>query len=202
MTNSTLTEQLIVAFQSLPGIGPKSAQRMAYHLLVRDRKSATRLADALALAVEKVGHCQLCRNLTENDLCPICASTKRDRSVLCVVENAADVQALENSTNYEGLYFVLMGHLSPLDGIGPNEIGMDLLVSRFRDESIREVILATNSTVEGEITANFISDMANKFDIKTTRIAHGVPMGGELEFVDGGTLRHALNSRVDVSADE
>lgn len=174
---------------------------MAYQLLVRDRDSAVRLANALLQAAEKVGHCQSCRNLTEEPLCPICASPKRDRSMLCVVENAADVQAIEQSTNYDGLYFVLMGHLSPLDGIGPNEIGMELLVNRFKSEPIEEVILATNTTVEGEITADFISDMARKHGVKTSRIAHGVPMGGELEFVDGGTLRHAINSRTEVGTD-
>lgn len=192
---SPLINRLIEDLRCLPGVGPKSAQRMAFHLLERDRDGAQRLAASLSEAAERVGHCQQCRTLSETDICPLCANSSRDRSQLCVVESPADVRAIEQATHYKGRYFVLMGHLSPLDGIGPSEIGLDQLESRLNDGDIKEVILATNPTVEGEATAHYISEMVKKHDITSTRIAHGVPIGGELEYVDGGTLSHAFTGR-------
>jgi recombination protein RecR len=187
--------RLIEALRCLPGVGPKSAQRMAYQLLERDREGALVLAGALQEAVEKVGHCSRCRTFSEGELCPICASSQRDQGVICVVESPADVEALEQSTGFRGRYFVLMGHLSPLDGIGPDEIGLDLLAQQLDEGGVTEVILATNPTVEGEATAHYLSEMVRARDIRVTRIAHGVPLGGELEYVDGGTLSHAFNGR-------
>ena len=182
----------------MPGVGQKSAQRMAYHLLERDREGALLLSAALKDAVEKIGHCKLCRTFTENEYCDICASVSRDKSQLCIVETPADVMALEHATDYRGLYFVLMGHLSPLDGIGPNEIGLDILEQRLSKKDISEIILATNTTVEGEATAHYIAEMAGQTGIRVTRIAHGVPIGGELEFVNGSTLSHAFQGRRDI----
>jgi recombination protein RecR len=187
--------RLIEALRCLPGVGPKSAQRMAYQLLERDREGALVLAGALQEAVEKVGHCSRCRTFSEGELCPICASSQREQGVICVVESPADVEALEQSTGFRGRYFVLMGHLSPLDGIGPDEIGLDLLAQQLDEGGVTEVILATNPTVEGEATAHYLSEMVRARDIRVTRIAHGVPLGGELEYVDGGTLSHAFNGR-------
>lgn len=198
MSHSPLIGRLIEALRCLPGVGPKSAQRMAYHLLERNRDGARRLAEALVEAVEKVGHCRDCRTLTEAGVCPVCSSPRRDRSLLCVVESPADVQALEQSTGYQGLYFVLLGHLSPLDGIGPEDIGLDRLAARLDAGEVQEVILATNPTVEGEATAHYISEMVHSRGIRATRIAHGVPLGGELEYVDGGTLSHAFHGRREV----
>jgi recombination protein RecR len=195
MNYSPLVSRLVDALRCLPGVGPKSAQRMAFHLLERDRDGASALADALLQAVEKVGHCESCRMLTEEARCWICKGRSRDASMLCVVETPADVMAVEQSAGYSGLYFVLMGHLSPLDGVGPDQLGIDLLERRLDDGSVKEVILATNPTVEGEATAHYISELANQRGIRSTRIAHGVPVGGELEFVDGGTLSHALAGR-------
>ena len=196
--SSPLITRLVEALRCLPGVGPKSAQRMAYHLLERDRGGALTLAAALTEAMEKVGHCKSCRTLSENDHCPICSSDKRDATILCVVESPTDVEALEHSTGYQGRYFVLMGHLSPLDGIGPEDIGLDLLSQRLDKGNITEVILATNPTVEGEATAHYISDMVHSRGMRVTRIAHGVPLGGELEYVDGGTLSHAFHGRREV----
>ncbi len=196
--STPLISRLVEALRCLPGVGPKSAQRMAYHLLERDRGGALDLAAALTEAMEKVGHCSSCRTLSENDLCPICCSDKRDATLLCVVESPTDVEALEHSTGFQGRYFVLMGHLSPLDGIGPEDIGLDLLSRRLDEGNIAEVILATNPTVEGEATAHYISDMVHNRGMKVTRIAHGVPLGGELEYVDGGTLSHAFHGRREV----
>lgn len=198
MSHSPLIGRLIEALRVLPGVGPKSAQRMAYHLLERNRDGAQRLAEALNEAVERIGHCRDCRTLTEADVCAICASARRDRSLLCVVETPTDVQALEQSTGYQGVYFVLLGHLSPLDGIGPQDIGLDQLAARLDQGEVKEVILATNPTVEGEATAHYIGEMAHARGIRATRIAHGVPLGGELEYVDGGTLSHAFHGRRDV----
>jgi len=195
MKESSLIGELIDALRCLPGVGPKSAQRMAYHLLERDREGAKRLSYRLAEAADQVGHCASCRTLTEHEVCGLCASQRRDRSVLCVVEMPTDVSAIEHSNVYSGLYFVLMGHLSPLDGIGPNEIGLNLLQERLAIGEVKEVILATNSTVEGEATAHYIGQIAHQHDVKVSRIARGVPMGGELEYVDGGTLSHAMASR-------
>jgi len=188
-------ERLMEALRCLPGVGPKSAQRMAYHLLERDREGGRRLADALVDAMEHVGHCRQCRTFSEEDLCPLCANERRDRSLLCVVESPADVLALEQATGFGGLYFVLMGHLSPLDGIGPDELGLDALTARLDGGEVKEIILATNPTVEGEATAHYIGEMARERGIRATRLAHGVPLGGELEYVDGGTLSHAFIGR-------
>lgn len=193
--DGSLIGELMQALRCLPGVGPKSAQRITYHLLQRNRDGARRLARALAAAAEHVGHCQLCRNFTERELCALCASAQRDRSQLCVVESPADVFALEQATGYRGLYFVLMGHLSPLDGIGPTELGLDRLGARLDGGEVGEVILATNPTVEGEATAHYIGEMVHARGIKASRIAHGVPLGGELEYIDGGTLSHALAGR-------
>ena len=195
MAASPLLSQLMAALRCLPGVGPKSAQRMALHLLERDREGAGRLVDALRLALERIGHCRLCRNLSESELCALCANPRRDRSLLCVVETPADVLALEQATGFQGLYFVLMGHLSPLDGIGPAELGLDELDVRLDAGAVSEVILATNPTVEGEATAAYIAALAQERGIRATRIAHGVPLGGELEYVDGGTLAHAFAGR-------
>ena len=195
MSGSPLVNKLIEALRCLPGVGPKSAQRMAYHLLEREREAAEHLSEVLVKAVKEVGHCQQCRSLSEQTVCDLCASHNRDRSVLCIVESPADVQVLEQSTDYKGLYFVLMGHLSPLDGIGPEEIGLDLLAKRLNEGEVKEVILATNFTVEGEATAHYISEMVNSRGITATRIAHGVPVGGELEYVNSSTLSRAFSSR-------
>ncbi|MCG3168744.1 MAG: Recombination protein RecR [Pseudomonadales bacterium] len=190
-----LIDQVMEAFQCLPGIGPRSAQRMTLHLLERDRAGGAHLAQALARALERVGRCERCRNLSETPLCPICASARRDATTLCVVETPADVLAIEQAGGYAGRYFVLLGRLSPIDGIGPEELGLEQLIRRVRDEGIREVILATNPTVEGEATAYFITERLREPGVTVTRIAHGVPLGGELEYVDGGTLLHALQGR-------
>lgn len=192
---SPLIDELMASLRCLPGVGPKSAQRMALHLLERDRTGAERLAQSLHRAVEGVGRCQRCRTLTEQSLCGICANSRRDNSLLCVVETPGDVLAIEQAGTYQGKYFVLLGHLSPIDGIGPEDIGVDQLINLLQQESIHEVILATNPTVEGEATAYYISERAKNLNVTVSRIAHGVPLGGELEFIDGGTLAHAFSSR-------
>lgn len=197
MAASPLLNQLMTALRCLPGVGPKTAQRMALHLLERDRIGAERLAEALQTALERIGHCRLCRDLSETELCALCASPRRDASQLCVIETPADVLAVEQATGFQGRYFVLMGHLSPLDGIGPAELGLDVLEARLAEGEIREIILATNPTVEGEATAYYIGELARERGIRATRIAHGVPLGGELESVDGGTLAHAFAGRRD-----
>ena len=195
---SPLIDQLIVALRKLPGVGPKTAQRMALHLLEKDNEGALFIAESLRLAVDKVGRCRSCRNLSEQDLCSICSNPRRDDSVLCVVESPGDVIALEQSGIFSGKYFVLHGRLSPIDGVGPKDIGLDILSQRFAEGGISEVIIATNPTVEGEATSHFISDKAKAVGLKVTRIAHGVPIGGELEYIDGGTLAHALSSRREI----
>jgi recombination protein RecR len=187
--------RLIEALRVLPGVGPKSAQRMAFHLLERNRDGGRALARALEEATANVVHCRRCRMLTDGDLCEICAAPRRDAATLCIVESPADVVAVEQSGGYGGRYFVLMGHLSPLDGIGPEQLGLDRLEALLGEGEVREVILATNPTVEGEATAHFIGEMVTRRGIRATRIAHGVPVGGELEYVDGGTLAHALAGR-------
>jgi recombination protein RecR len=192
---SPLIDELMASLRCLPGVGPKSAQRMALHLLERDRVGAERLAASLQKAVAGVGRCQRCRTLTEQTLCGICANNRRDNTMLCVVETPGDVLAIEQAGTYQGKYFVLLGHLSPIDGIGPDDIGVDQLIKLLQDESIHEVILATNPTVEGEATAYYISERARHLNVTVSRIAHGVPLGGELEFIDGGTLAHAFSSR-------
>ncbi len=195
MKFSPAIEELIEALRCLPGVGPKSAQRMTLHLLERDRAGAESLADALAAAVNKVEHCQRCRNLTELDVCEICIDPRRDGKTICVVETPADVLAVEMSGSFRGVYYVLMGHLSPIDGIGPQEIGLDLFHQRVVEEGIAEVILATNPTVEGEATAYYLTDLLQAEDVRLSRIAHGVPLAGELEYVDGSTLAHAFSGR-------
>ncbi len=192
---SPLVEQLIQALRRLPGVGPKGAQRMALHLLERDRDGARRLAAALVEAAARVARCRHCRALTEAEECALCASPRRDPRLLCVVDTAADLIAIEASGSYRGRYFVLHGRLSPLDGLGPAELGIDQLLRRLAAEPVEELILATNLTVEGEATAQFISEHAAALGVAVSRIAHGVPLGGELEFVDGGTLSHAFASR-------
>jgi recombination protein RecR len=192
-----LLDELIEALRCLPGVGPKSAQRMALHLLERDRPGGERLAKVLHEAVQHIGHCQVCRTLTEHDLCRMCADTGRQRDVLCVVESPADVLAVEQATGFRGQYHVLLGHLSPLDGIGPEELGLDRLEARMDEGEIRELILATSTTAEGEVTAHYIGELARARGIRSTRIAHGVPLGGELEYVDRGTLSHAFEGRRD-----
>ncbi len=194
-------QQLLSALRCLPGVGPKSAQRMAFHLLDRDRERADELAQALQSALDEVGHCQSCRMFAEQALCPVCADQKRDTGILCVVETPADVIAVDESASFRGRYFVLMGRLSPLDGIGPQELGLDLLDSRLAEEHIGELILATSATVEGEATASYIASLAAKRGIRATRIAHGVPMGGELEYVDSSTLTLAISARTNIETD-
>ncbi len=195
MNFSPAIEELIQALRCLPGVGPKSAQRMTLHLLERDRAGADNLAAALLDAINKVDHCQRCRNFTELDICEICIDPRRDASIICVVETPADVLAVEMSGSFKGIYFVLMGHLSPIDGIGPEEIGLDRFHRRVVEEGVSEVILATNPTVEGEATAYYLIDLLQGDGIKVSRIAHGVPLGGELEYVDGSTLAHAFSGR-------
>lgn len=187
--------QLIQALRCLPGVGPKTAQRMAFHLLLRNREGARVLAQQLLAAVEQIGYCQECHNLSESPLCSLCASPARDRSQLCVVEMPTDVYAIDQAGCYRGLFFVLNGRLSPLDGIGPAELGMAVLEQRLASGEIQEVVLATNTTVEGEATAHYIGEMAQQHGIRSTRIAYGVPLGGELEFVDGATLSLAFSGR-------
>ena len=187
--------RLIEALRCLPGVGPKSAQRMAFHLLERDRDGAREIAASVVGAIDKLGHCKRCRMFAEGESCPVCASASRDRGLLCVVESPADVVAIEQSGGYRGCYFVLMGHLSPLDGVGPAEIGIEAFERLLGEGEVREVILATNPTVEGEATAHFLGEVVTRRGIRASRIAHGVPVGGELEYVDGGTLAHALAGR-------
>lgn len=198
MNFSPLIQNLITALRFLPGVGPKSAQRMVFHLLERDREGGQELARALIDAIQKVGHCEVCRILSEDPICRLCNNKMRDQSLLCVVETPADVMAIEQTGGFQGLYFVLMGHLSPLDGIGPEDIGIDLFRARLSEGMIREIILATNPTVEGEATAHYLAQIVKKQGIHVTRIAHGVPLGGELEYIDGGTLMRALSARLTV----
>jgi len=198
MPFSPLLQRLMDALRCLPGVGPKSAQRMAFHLLERNREGALALASALTSAAEGIRHCERCRMLTDAKLCEICANVRRDPATVCVVETPADVYAIENATGFRGQYFVLMGHLSPLDGIGPDELGLGQLQARLDEGGVMELILATNPTVEGEATAHYLAELARHRGIRATRIAHGVPIGGELEFIDGGTLSHAFSGRQDV----
>jgi len=195
MDSSSLLGQLMEALRCLPGVGPKSAQRMAFHLLERDRDGGKRLAAALQTAMERIGRCSVCRDLTENEICRICANQRRDASLLCVVESPSDVLAIEQATGYQGRYFVLMGRLSPLDGVGPSELGLDELAAKLQATPPAEMIIATNPTVEGEATAYYLQRMAQKSGVKVSRIAHGVPLGGELEFTDQSTIAHAFTSR-------
>lgn len=198
MSQSDLLTQLIDALRCLPGVGQKSAQRMAYHVLERNREGGMRLAVVLQEAVQRISHCSLCRDFTEQEMCAICASGSRDAGLLCLVETPADRLVIEQATGYRGLYFILQGRLSPLDGIGPRELGLDKLATRLAQGEIRELIIATNPTVEGEATAHYLAQLARQFEVKPSRLAHGVPIGGELEYVDRGTLAHAFGSRTDM----
>lgn len=191
--------QLIEALRCLPGVGQKSAQRMAYHVLERNREGGQRLGSVLLEAVQRISHCSLCRDFTEQDMCAICASNARDASLLCIVETPADRLVIEQATGFRGLYFILQGRLSPLDGIGPRELGLDKLATRLAQGEIREMIIATNPTVEGEATSHYLAQLARQFEVRPSRLAHGVPIGGELEYVDRGTLAHAFGSRTDMT---
>lgn len=195
MSSSPSLVELVTALTCLPGVGQKSAQRMALYLIERDQNGARRLANATLDALEKVQHCKQCRNFSDTDLCEICASDKRSSGTLCVVETPADVLAIEASGAFQGTYFVLLGRLSPLDGIGPDQLGLDELEKYLAESSVEEIILATSATVEGDITAQFVADIARKFNINTSRLARGIPLGGELEYVDSGTLSRALSGR-------
>jgi recombination protein RecR len=194
-TGSPLLADLIEALRCLPGVGAKSAQRMALHVLERDRAGAKRLAEKLATAVERIGNCTRCRTFSEEAICALCASTSRDASLLCVVETPVDQLAIEQATGYRGRYFVLLGRLSPLDGLGPKEIGLDLLAQRLGEGEVQELIVATNPTVEGEATAHMLAQIARAAGVRASRLAHGVPLGGELEYIDRGTLAHAFGGR-------
>jgi len=191
-------ERLIEALRVLPGVGPRSAQRMAYHLLQHDRPGAEQLAQALGQALETVQRCAKCNNFSEEEVCALCRSPRRDASLLCIVETPADLAMVEQTLSYSGMYFVLMGRLSPLDGVGPRDIGLDRLQARASEAEVREVILATNFTNEGEATAHYIAEMLRSRGIKVTRIARGVPLGGELEYVDAGTISQALLERREI----
>jgi len=195
MSSEPLLTRLIESLRCLPGVGPKSAQRMALHLLERNREGGIRLSEVLAEAMQKIGRCKICRDLTESDICAICANPRRDHTQLCIVESPVDVLAIEQATAYKGRYFVLLGRLSPLDGIGPAELGLDQLAERLESDAPLEMIVATNPTVEGEATSYYLQRMARAHNIKVTRIAHGVPLGGELEYTDQSTLAHAFGSR-------
>ncbi|WP_354625093.1 recombination mediator RecR [Psychromonas sp. MME2] len=196
MGSISLLEELTQALQCLPSVGPKSAQRMVYHLLDKNRQGGLRLSHVLERAIHEIGHCQQCRTFTETELCNICSNEKRNNSpLICVVEMPVDVLAIEQTALFSGTYFVLMGHLSPLDGIGPEQLGLPLLESQLAKGKIEEIILATNPTVEGEATAYYIATLAKKYNIAVSRIAHGVPVGGELEFVDSTTLSHSFSGR-------
>jgi recombination protein RecR len=192
---SSLLNELIDTLRCLPGVGAKSAQRMAFHLLERDRDGGVRLAEALQRAMQRIGHCKSCRDFSEHDECAICANPSRDASLLCVVETPADLLAIEQATDYRGRYFVLMGRLSPLDGLGPEELGAGLLTRKLADGGVHELVVATNPTIEGEATAHWLGQLANAAGVRATRLAHGVPLGGELEYVDRGTLAHAFGTR-------
>jgi recombination protein RecR len=195
MSSSPLLTDLIDALRCLPGVGAKTAQRMAFQLLERDRAGGRRLAEKLAIAIERIGNCTRCRTFSETPVCALCANAQRDGSLLCVVETPVDQMAIEQATGFRGQYFVLLGRLSPLDGLGPREIGLDLLVQRLAEGDVQELIVATNPTVEGEATAHMLARIARDAGVRASRLAHGVPLGGELEFIDRGTLAHAFGGR-------
>ena len=195
MSSSPLLIDLIEALRCLPGVGAKTAQRMAFHVLERDRAGARRLAERLTAAVERIGNCSRCRTFSEESVCALCAGSTRERSLLCVVETPVDQLAIEQATGYRGQYFVLLGRLSPLDGLGPKEIGLDQLAQRLAEGEVQELIVATNPTVEGEATAHMLAQIARAAGVRASRLAHGVPLGGELEFIDRGTLAHAFGGR-------
>jgi len=196
MASEPLLNQLIESLRCLPGVGPKTAQRMALHLLERNREGGMQLSTVLHEAMQKIGRCKQCRDLTELEICTLCANPRRDQSLLCVVESPVDVLAIEQATAYKGRYFVLLGRLSPLDGIGPAELGLDKLAEQLEQNTPEEMIIATNPTVEGEATSYYLQRMAKTHNIRITRIAHGVPLGGELEYTDQSTLAHAFGSRL------
>ena len=198
MADPHAVEALKAALRRLPGVGPKSAQRMAFHLLERDREGARQIGEAIRQALAKINHCQRCNNFSETAQCPICASKKRDATRLCIVETPADLEALEQAGVYQGMYFVLMGHLSPLDDIGPEQLGIDQLLALVKTNPADEIILATNLTIEGQATADFIIDLMVPSGVKVTRLARGMPMGGELEYMDPGTLNQAFSDRREV----
>jgi recombination protein RecR len=195
LSSSPLLADLIDALRCLPGVGTKTAQRMAFHLLERDRVGARRLAERLVAAAERIGNCTRCRTFSEEAVCALCANAARERSLLCVVETPVDQLAIEQATGYRGHYFVLLGRLSPLDGLGPKELGLDLLAQRLAEGEVQELIVATNPTVEGEATAHMLAQLARAAGVRASRLAHGVPLGGELEFIDRGTLAHAFGGR-------
>ena len=195
MSSSPLLTELIDALRCLPGVGAKSAQRMAFHVLERDRAGAKRLAERLAIAMDRIGNCERCRTFSEEQICATCSNPARDRQLLCVVETPVDQIAIEQATGFRGHYFVLLGRLSPLDGLGAKELGIDSLANRLAEGEIKELIIATNPTVEGEATAHLLSQLARDAGVRATRLAHGVPLGGELEFIDRGTLAHAFGGR-------
>jgi recombination protein RecR len=197
MSSSPLLEQLIEALRVLPGVGQKTAQRMALHLLERNREGGRRLAAVLAEAMARIGNCERCRTFSEDPQCAICRSDARQADLLCVVESPADLAAIEQATGYRGRYFVLLGRLSPLDGLGPRELGLDRLAQRLSEGEVRELIIATNPTVEGEATSHYLAQIARQHGVRPSRLAHGVPLGGELEYIDRGTLAHAFGSRSD-----
>ena len=196
--STPLLEQLVDALRVLPGVGAKTAQRMALHLLERQREGGRRLSKILAESMERIGNCERCRSFSETPVCGLCRSSQRDPSLLCVVESPADQQAVETATGFRGLYFVLLGRLSPLDGLGPRELGLDLLERRLESGEVSELILATNPTVEGEATAHWLAQLARRHGVRASRLAHGVPLGGELEYLDRGTLAHAFGQRQNV----
>jgi len=201
MLYTQLIDQLINALRYLPGVGPRSAQRMAFYLLQQGRSDGLHLAKTLEQALTQVGYCKRCRTFSEHDLCNICSNSRRDNSLLCIVETPADIVAIEQTNSYHGLYFALLGHLSPIDGIGPNEIGVgDLANLLMQENTIKEAIIATNPTVEGEATAHYLASLIRARDIKCTRIAHGIPLGGELEYIDLNTLARAMTGRIEITA--
>ncbi|WNH51097.1 recombination mediator RecR [Stenotrophomonas oahuensis] len=194
-----LLEQLIDAFRILPGVGQKTAQRMAYHVLEREREGAQKLAEVLAKAIERIGHCTQCRDFSETEVCAVCANSSRERAQLCVVESPADRLAIESATGFRGVYYVLQGRLSPLDGIGPRELGLDALGTRLQQGEVQELIIATSATVEGEATAHYLAQLARANNVRPSRLAQGLPLGGELEYVDRGTLSHAFGTRTEAT---
>ena len=192
---SPLLTRLIEELQILPGVGPKTAQRMAFHLLQQKRSQGLELGGTLAEALGQIKHCKICRNFTEQDTCNICSNPKRNKDLVCIAESPADVFAIEQTQQYNGLYFVLMGHLSPLDGMGPEQLGLTQLQARLKEQPVAEIVLATNTTLEGEATAHYIANLVKPLNIPCTRLAHGIPMGGELEYLDGNTLSRAFIAR-------
>jgi recombination protein RecR len=194
-----LLEQLIEAFRVLPGVGQKTAQRMAYHVLEREREGGQKLAEVLAKSIERIGHCAQCRDFSETEICAVCANGSRERQQLCAVESPADRLAIETATGFRGVYFVLQGRLSPLDGVGPRELGLDQLEARLKQGEVQELIIATSATVEGEATAHYLAQLARAHAVRPSRLAQGLPLGGELEYVDRGTLSHAFGTRTEAT---